>query len=62
MERFYPLGKVCLTVGRGSRALRHARFHTHLFFEGNFDMRNAEAGISPTVGVAHLLLIIWFEG
>lgn len=62
MERFYPLGKVCLTVGRGSRALRHARFHTHLFFEGNFDMRTAEAGISTNVRVAHLLLIIWVEG
>lgn len=58
IERFYPLGKVCLTVGRRSRALCHALFFTHLFFEGNFDMRNAEAGISPNVSVAHLLLII----
>ena len=62
IERFYPLGKVCLTVGRRSRALCHALFSTHLYFEGNFDMKNAEPGIFSNVSVAHLLLIIWFEG
>jgi hypothetical protein len=49
-------------VGMRSRALCHALFSTRLFFERNFDMRNAEAGISPNVSVAHLLLIMWFEG